>query len=57
MFGRFAKIIRDLKALEKNYTQYEQVVRILQCLPVTWQSKVDSNESNNNVKKLTYDEL
>lgn len=57
IFRCFAKIVGDLKSLGRNYSQYEQAVRILKCLLVAWQSKVDSIESNNNIKVLTYDEL
>lgn len=45
-YGRFAKLIGDLKALGRTYTQYEQVVRILRSVLVAWQSKATTPSMN-----------
>ncbi|XP_070020560.1 uncharacterized protein [Nicotiana sylvestris] len=56
MFARFSKIISDLKAFGKPYTSGDQVRKILRSLPITWQTKVVTLESQN-LNKLSYDEL
>ncbi|XP_070010370.1 uncharacterized protein [Nicotiana sylvestris] len=55
-FARFSKIVSHLKAFGKPYTSGDQVRKILRSLPITWQTKVVTLESQD-LKKLSYDEL
>ncbi|KAF7812007.1 uncharacterized protein G2W53_032983 [Senna tora] len=56
MFNKFLKILGDLKALERPYSDREQVRKFLRSLPKLWKSKVDTIESGN-IDSLTFDEL
>nr|XP_009597682.1 uncharacterized protein LOC104093616 [Nicotiana tomentosiformis] len=56
MFGRFSKIIGDLKSFGRSYSSGEQVRKILRSLPTLWQPKVITLEYED-LDKLSYDEL
>ncbi|XP_019253943.1 PREDICTED: uncharacterized protein LOC109232643 [Nicotiana attenuata] len=56
MFGRFSKIVEDLKSFGRAYSSGEQVRKILRSLPTLWQPKVVALEYGD-LDKLSYDEL
>ncbi|XP_059291869.1 uncharacterized protein LOC132045330 [Lycium ferocissimum] len=56
MFRRFNKILGDLKALGKSYSNGEQVRKILRILPRVWQTYVDAIPYESFVQ-MSYDEL
>src|SRR5262249_18355415 len=56
-FDRYSKLLVELQALRKSFSNYEISKKIMRMLPKAWQSKVDSLESSKNFRKLTYDEI
>lgn len=56
MFTRFSKIVGDLKALGKSYSNGRQVRKFLWSLPRVWEPKVIAIESGN-LDQMIIDEL
>ncbi|XP_019246518.1 PREDICTED: uncharacterized protein LOC109226178 [Nicotiana attenuata] len=56
MFGRFRKIVGDLKSFGRPYSSGEQIRKILRSLPIVWQPEVVALEYGD-LDKLSYDEL
>ncbi|VFQ59836.1 unnamed protein product [Cuscuta campestris] len=57
MFDRFSKIINDLHALKKSYTNKDLVRKILQSLTPEWRSKADAIYESIGVSNVTIDGL
>ncbi|VFQ69289.1 unnamed protein product [Cuscuta campestris] len=57
MFDRFSKIINDLHALKKTYTNKDLVRKILRSLTPEWRSKADSIYESIGVSNVTIDGL
>ncbi|VFQ71234.1 unnamed protein product [Cuscuta campestris] len=57
MFERFSKIVNDLHALKKTYTDKELVRKILRSLTPEWRSKADAIQESIGVTNVTIDEL
>ncbi|VFQ67313.1 unnamed protein product [Cuscuta campestris] len=57
MFERFSKIVNDLHALKKTYTDKEFVRKILQSLTPEWRSKADVIEESIGITNVTIDGL
>ncbi|VFR01646.1 unnamed protein product [Cuscuta campestris] len=57
MFDRFSKIINDLHALKKTYTNKDLVRKILRSLTPEWRSKADAIYESIGVSNVTIDEL
>ncbi|VFQ82080.1 unnamed protein product [Cuscuta campestris] len=57
MFDRFSKIINDLHALKKTYTNKDLVRKILRCLTPEWRSKDDAIYESIGVSNVTIDGL
>ncbi|VFQ88802.1 unnamed protein product [Cuscuta campestris] len=57
MFERFYKIVNDLHALKKTYTDKELVRKILQSLTPEWRSKDDSIQESIGITNITIDGL
>ncbi|VFQ66724.1 unnamed protein product [Cuscuta campestris] len=57
MFDRFSKIINDLHALKKTYTNRDLVRKILRSLTPEWRSKADTIYESIGVSNVTIDGL
>ncbi|CAA0827393.1 Unknown protein [Striga hermonthica] len=57
MKSRFVNIITELKRLGKNFTEEEQVKKILRSLPRSWEAKKTAIEEAHNLKTYKFDEL
>ncbi|VFQ71300.1 unnamed protein product [Cuscuta campestris] len=57
MFERFSKIVNDLHALKKTYTDKELVRKILWSLTPEWRSKVDAIQESISITNVTIDGL
>ncbi|VFQ94721.1 unnamed protein product [Cuscuta campestris] len=57
MFERFSKIVNDLHALKKTYTDKELVRKILRSLTPEWRSKVDAIQESIGITNVTIDGL
>ncbi|VFQ74012.1 unnamed protein product [Cuscuta campestris] len=57
MFDRFSKIINDLHALKKTYTNKDLVRKILRSLTPEWRSKADAIYESIGVSNVTIDGL
>ncbi|VFQ98074.1 unnamed protein product, partial [Cuscuta campestris] len=57
MFDRFSKIINDLHALKKTYTNRDLVRKILRSLTPEWRSKADAIYESIGVSNVTIDGL
>ncbi|VFQ70837.1 unnamed protein product [Cuscuta campestris] len=57
MFERFSKIVNDLHALKKTYTDKELVRRILRSLTPEWRSKADAIQESIGITNVTIDGL
>ncbi|VFQ63968.1 unnamed protein product, partial [Cuscuta campestris] len=57
MFERFSKIVNDLHALKKTYTDKELVRKILRSLTPEWRSKADSIQESIGITSVTIDGL
>ncbi|VFQ88423.1 unnamed protein product [Cuscuta campestris] len=57
MFDRFSKIINDLHALKKTYTNKDLVRKILRSLTPEWRSKADAIYESIRVSNVTIDGL
>ncbi|VFR03098.1 unnamed protein product [Cuscuta campestris] len=57
MFERFSKIVNDLHALKKTYTDKELVRKILRSLTPEWRSKADAIQESIGVTNVTIDGL
>ncbi|VFQ83161.1 unnamed protein product [Cuscuta campestris] len=57
MFERFSKIVNDLHALKKTYTDKELLRKILQSLTPEWRSKADAIQKSIGVTNVTIDGL
>ncbi|VFQ79600.1 unnamed protein product [Cuscuta campestris] len=57
MFERFSKIINDLHALKKTYTDKELVRKILRSLTPEWRSKADAIQESIGITNVTIDGL
>ncbi|VFQ79628.1 unnamed protein product [Cuscuta campestris] len=57
MFDRFSKIINDLHALKKTYTNKDLVRKILRSLTLEWRSKADAIYELIGVSNVTIDRL
>ncbi|VFQ90403.1 unnamed protein product, partial [Cuscuta campestris] len=57
MFNRFSKIINDLHALKKTYTNKDLVRKILRSLTPEWRSKADAIYESIGVSNVTIDGL
>ncbi|VFQ95819.1 unnamed protein product [Cuscuta campestris] len=57
MFDRFSKIINDLHALKKTYTNKDLVRKILRSLTPEWRSKADAIYESIGVSNITIDGL
>ncbi|VFQ89691.1 unnamed protein product [Cuscuta campestris] len=57
MFDRFSKIINDLHALKKTYTNKDLVRKILRSLTPEWRSKADAIYESIGVSNVTIDRL
>ncbi|VFQ64052.1 unnamed protein product [Cuscuta campestris] len=57
MFDRFSKIINDLIALKKTYTNKDLVRKILRSLTPEWRSKADAIYESIGVSNVTFDGL
>ncbi|VFQ79933.1 unnamed protein product [Cuscuta campestris] len=57
MFDRFSKIINDLHALKKTYTNKDLVRKILRSLTPEWRSKADAIYKSIGVSNVTIDGL
>ncbi|VFQ73285.1 unnamed protein product [Cuscuta campestris] len=57
MFDRFSKIVNDLHALKKTYTDRDLVRKILRSLTSEWQSKADAIYESIGTSNVTIDGL
>ncbi|VFQ96181.1 unnamed protein product [Cuscuta campestris] len=57
MFDRFSKIINDLHALKKTYTNKDLMRKILRSLTPEWRSKADAIYESIGVSNVTIDRL
>ncbi|VFQ83106.1 unnamed protein product [Cuscuta campestris] len=57
MFERFSKIVNDLHALKKTYTDKELVRKILRSLTPEWRSKADVIQESIGITNVTIDGL
>ncbi|VFQ74601.1 unnamed protein product [Cuscuta campestris] len=57
MFDRFSKIVNDLHALKKTYTDRDLVRKILQSLTSEWRSKADAIYESIGTSNVTIDGL
>ncbi|VFQ79918.1 unnamed protein product [Cuscuta campestris] len=57
MFDRFSKIVNDLHALKKTYTDRDLVRKILQSLTSEWRSKADDIYESISTSNVTIDSL
>ncbi|VFR00192.1 unnamed protein product [Cuscuta campestris] len=57
MFDRFSKIVNDLHALKKTYTDRDLVRKILQSLTSEWRSKADAIHESIGTSNVTIDGL
>ncbi|VFR01503.1 unnamed protein product [Cuscuta campestris] len=57
MFERFSKIVNDLHALKKTYTDKELVRKILRSLTLEWRSKADAIQESIGITNVTIDGL
>ncbi|VFQ81994.1 unnamed protein product [Cuscuta campestris] len=57
MFERFSKIVNDLHALKKTYTDKELVRKILRSLTPEWRSKADAIQESISITNVTIDGL
>ncbi|WKA11448.1 hypothetical protein VitviT2T_028945 [Vitis vinifera] len=57
MFSRFLVILNELEALGKTYTEVEKVMKILRSLPRKWETKVTAIQEENDLTKLSLEEL
>ncbi|VFQ79952.1 unnamed protein product [Cuscuta campestris] len=57
MFKRFSKIVNDLHALKKTYTDKELVRKILRSLTPEWHSKADVIQESIGITNVTIDGL
>ncbi|VFQ66028.1 unnamed protein product [Cuscuta campestris] len=57
MFERFSKIVNDLHALKKTYTDKELVRKILRSLTPEWRSKADAIQESIGITNVTIDGL
>ncbi|VFQ60914.1 unnamed protein product [Cuscuta campestris] len=57
MFERFSKIVNDLHALKKTYTDKELVRKILRSLTPEWRSKADAIQESIGISSVTIDGL
>ncbi|VFQ66065.1 unnamed protein product [Cuscuta campestris] len=57
MFERFSKIINDLHALKKTYTDKELVRKISRSLTLEWRSKADAIQESIGITNVTIDGL
>ncbi|VFQ69027.1 unnamed protein product [Cuscuta campestris] len=57
MFERFSKIVNDLHALKKTYTDKELVRKILRSLTPEWRSKDDAIQESIGITNVTIDGL
>ncbi|VFQ89822.1 unnamed protein product, partial [Cuscuta campestris] len=57
MFERFSKIVNDLHALKKTYTDKEFVRKILRSLTPKWRSKADAIQESIGITNVTIDGL
>ncbi|VFQ59807.1 unnamed protein product [Cuscuta campestris] len=57
MFKRFSKIVNDLHALKKTYTDKELVRKILRSLTPEWRSKSDVIQASIGITNVTIDGL
>ncbi|VFQ97275.1 unnamed protein product [Cuscuta campestris] len=57
MFERFSKIVNDLHALKKTYTDNELVRKILRSLTPKWRSKADAIQESTGITNVTIDGL
>ncbi|XP_042495228.1 ecto-NOX disulfide-thiol exchanger 2-like isoform X2 [Macadamia integrifolia] len=58
MFSRFTNIVNKLKALNKDYTQEEKVMKVLHSLPKKkWRPMVTAIQNTQDLENLSLDEL
>ncbi|VFQ69772.1 unnamed protein product [Cuscuta campestris] len=57
MFERFSKIVNDLHALKKTYTDKELVRKILRSLTPEWRSKADAIQESIGISSVTINGL
>ena len=57
MFERFSKIVNDLHALKKTFTDKELVRKILRSLTPEWRSKADAIQESIGISNVTIDGL
>ncbi|VFQ83896.1 unnamed protein product, partial [Cuscuta campestris] len=57
MFDRFSKIVNDLHALKKTYTDRDLVQKILRSLTSEWRSKADAIYESIGTSNVTIDSL
>ncbi|VFQ80971.1 unnamed protein product [Cuscuta campestris] len=57
MFERFSKIVNNLHALKKTYTDKELVRKILRSLTPEWRSKADAIQESIGITNVTIDGL
>ncbi|VFQ96736.1 unnamed protein product [Cuscuta campestris] len=57
MFVRFSKIVNDLHALKKTYTDKELVRKVLRSLTPEWRSKADAIHESIGITNVTIDGL
>ncbi|RDX92995.1 hypothetical protein CR513_24806, partial [Mucuna pruriens] len=57
MFGRFQKIINNLRSLGKTYDNYDHITKILRSLPRRWRPQVTTLRASKDLKKLPMEEL
>ena len=57
MFTCFTDIINCLKSLDRTYTNYDVVKKILRSLPRTWEAKVTTIQEAKDLNTLSLEEL
>ena len=57
MFTRFTGIINGLEGLGKRVSEQDKVSKILKCLPLKWNSKMEVIKEVKNLKELPLEEL
>ena len=57
MYTRFTDVINGLKALGKNFSNFELVTKILRSLPKSWDPKVTAIQEAKDLKTFPLEEL
>ena len=57
MYTRFMDVINGLKALSKDFSNFELVTKILRSLPKSWDPKVTSIQETKDLKTFPLEEL